>query len=59
MTNEEKLNEQLSQLADVVKGMFTPEELKQMEESFIVFKQLKEAEKNESTTNSDDSVKDV
>jgi hypothetical protein len=51
MTNEQKMNEQLSQLADVIKGMFTEEELKQMEESFNVFKQLKEEEQKESTTN--------
>jgi len=49
MTNEEKMNEQLSQLADVVKSMFTEEELKQMEESFNQFKTLHEA--SGSTTN--------
>lgn len=43
MTNEDKLNEQLSQLADVIKSMFTEEELKQMEESFNVFKEMHES----------------
>jgi hypothetical protein len=52
MTNEEKLNEQLSQLADVVKSMFTEEELKKMEEDFNVFKRLNES--SGSTTNSNE-----
>ena len=51
MTNEEKLNQQLSDMADIIKGMFTPEELKQMEESFNVFKE--KHEKGESTTKED------
>jgi hypothetical protein len=42
MTNEEKLNQQISDVADIIKGMFTAEELKQMEESFNVFKELQE-----------------
>lgn len=43
MTNEEKLNEQISDMANIIKGMFTEEELKQMEESFNVFKALHES----------------
>ncbi len=39
MNNEEKLNQQLSDMADIIKSMFTEEELKQMEESFNVFKE--------------------
>lgn len=34
MTNYEKMNEQISDLAELLKGMFTPEELKEMEEKF-------------------------
>jgi hypothetical protein len=34
MTNQEKMNEQISNLADMMKGMFTPEELKEMEKRF-------------------------
>jgi len=49
MNNEEKLNQQLSDMADIIKSMFTEEELKQMEESFNVFKErmLKEKENKE------------
>lgn len=46
MTNTDKMNEQLSQLADIVKKMFTEEELKEMEYSFDIFKQLDETDSN-------------
>lgn len=49
MTNEEKLNQQISEVADIIKGMFSKEELKQMEDSFNVFKELNEV--SSSTTN--------
>jgi hypothetical protein len=34
MNNTEKMNEQISKLADMMKGMFTAEELKEMEKRF-------------------------
>lgn len=49
MTNEAKLNQQISEVADIIKGMFSKEELKQMEDSFNVFKELNEV--SSSTTN--------
>ena len=49
MTNEEMMNKQISDLADIVKGMFTKEELDKMEESFNIFKELQEV--SGSTTN--------
>ena len=47
--NEDKLNQQISEVADIIKGMFSKEELKQMEDSFNVFKELNEV--RSSTTN--------
>ena len=47
--NEDKLNQQISEVADIIKGMFSKEELKQMEDSFNVFKELNEV--SSSTTN--------
>ena len=49
MTNEAKLNQQISEVADIIKGMFSKEELKQMEDSFNAFKELNEV--SSSTTN--------
>jgi hypothetical protein len=34
MTNEEKMNEQISDLAELMKGMFTKEELEEIEKRF-------------------------
>jgi len=37
MTNEEKMNEQLSALADLLKMEFTPEELEKIEKAYDEF----------------------
>lgn len=34
MTNEEKLNEQIKEVSDMFKDMFTAEELKELEKQF-------------------------
>ena len=34
MTNNEKMNQQINEIAELFKGMFTPEEIKDMEEKY-------------------------
>ena len=53
MTNEEKLNQQISEVADIIKGMFSKEELKQMEDSFNVFKELNEQKEKDGNQQQD------
>ena len=49
MTNDEMMNKQISELADLVKGMFSKEELKQMEDSFNAFVELQNSGSNDNS----------
>jgi len=51
MSNEEKLNEQLSDVAELFKVMFTKEELEKLEKDFNDFQKRMLEEKDSSTTN--------
>ena len=48
-----KLNQQISEVADIIKGMFSKEELKQMEDSFNVFKELNEQKEKDGNQQQD------
>ena len=55
MTDEQLINNNQRRMAELLKGMFSEEELKEMEKQFKELKAKSEA----STTNEDSSVKDV
>jgi hypothetical protein len=47
MTNEEKLNEQIKDIAEMFKGTFTKEEIEKMERDFNEFQKRMLEQKNE------------
>ena len=51
MTNNEKLNEQIKEIAEMFKSQFTKEELEKMEKDFNEFQKRMLEQKDSSTTN--------
>lgn len=51
MTNNEKMNEQIKDIAEMFKASFSKEELEKMEKDFEEFQKRMLEQKNESTTN--------
>lgn len=53
MTNEEKMNEQIKEIAEMFKSQFTKEELEKLEKDFNEFQKRMLEEKQSSTTKED------
>lgn len=53
MTNNEKLNEQIKEIAEMFKASFTKEEIQKMENDFEEFQKRMLEGKDSSTTNED------
>jgi soluble cytochrome b562 len=51
MTNNEKLNEQIKEIAEMFKASFSKEELEKLENDFNEFQKRILEQKNQSTTN--------
>jgi soluble cytochrome b562 len=51
MTNNEKLNEQIKEIAEMFKASFTKEEIQKMEKDFEDFQKRMLEQKDTSTTN--------
>lgn len=51
MTNEEKLNEQIKEVAEMFKAQFTKEEIEKLEKDFEEFQKRMLESKNNNATN--------